>query len=97
MKKKKNKTHSFLKRVVTLCLIMMCVITIGVVALAWHSGEQLSSSTVASLVGAWCGELLMSLLKRNNDTKKEINDLQKEVNEFTGSFEQESEESQDQI
>jgi len=39
MKKKKDKAHSFLKRVVTLCLIMMCVITIGVVALAWHSGE----------------------------------------------------------
>lgn len=65
----KNITHKFLKRVVTLCLIMLCIITIGVLALSWHSGEQLSSSTVASLVGAWCGELLMSLLKRNKDTE----------------------------
>ena len=68
----KRLSHKFLKKVVTLCLIMLCVITVGVLALAWHSGEQLSSATVASLVGAWCGELLMSLLKRKDDTKKEM-------------------------
>lgn len=94
MRKKKNKSHSFLKRVVTLCLIMMCIITVGVLALAWHSREQLSSSTVATLVGAWCGELLMSLLKRNNDTKEEIN---KQIEEFKNSLELDSEISQDQI
>lgn len=67
----KKLSHKFLKRAVTLCLIMLSVISLGVLALAWHSGEQLSSATVASLVGAWCGELLMSLLKRKDDTKKE--------------------------
>ena len=66
----KKFSHKFLKKVVTLCLIMLCIITVGVLALAWHSGEQLSSATVASLVGAWCGELLMSLLKRKNDKEE---------------------------
>lgn len=98
---KKDKKHSFLKRVVTLCLIMMSIITVGVVALAWHSGEQLSSSTVASLVGAWCGELLMTLLKRNSDTKKEIEELVAEADDFEDSLglEEEDEEVpfQDQI
>lgn len=64
-------THKFLRNVVKLCLVMLSVITLGVLALAWHSGEQLSSSTVTALVGAWCGELLMSLIKRNNDNKKQ--------------------------
>ena len=95
---KKNKSHSFLKRVVTLCLIMMCIITIGVLILAWHSNEQLSNSTVAALVGAWCGELLMSLLKRNNDTKKELEEIGKEIEDFNASSDSESNSSyQDQI
>lgn len=62
--------HQFLRRVVRLCLVMLSVITLGVLALAWHSGEQLSASTTATLVGAWCGELLMSLLKRRGDEEK---------------------------
>ena len=74
----KKLTHTFLKRVVTLCLIMLCVITVGVLALAWHSGEQLSSTTVASVVGAWCGELLMSLLKRKDDKKEKKEPLESE-------------------
>lgn len=62
--------HLFLRRVVRLCLVMLSIITLGVLALAWHSGEQLSASTTATLVGAWCGELLMSLLKRRGDEKR---------------------------
>lgn len=59
--------HKFLKRVVRLCLLMMCFLTLSVALLAWHSGEQLSSSTVAALMGGWCGELLMTLVKRKLD------------------------------
>lgn len=62
-------THRFLRGVVTLCLIMLSIITVGVFALAWHSGEQLSDGTVITLTGSWCGELLMSLLKRQSDNK----------------------------
>ena len=75
----KKFTHKFLKRVVTLCLIMLSIITVGVLALAWHSGEQLSSATVASLVGAWCGELLMSLLKRKEDNKQKNNEQEDQI------------------
>lgn len=66
----KHLKHRFLRQVVKLCLIMLTFITFSVVALAWHSGEQLSPATVGSLAGAWCGELLMSLLKRNNENKQ---------------------------
>lgn len=90
----KNITHKFLKRVVTLCLIMLCIITIGVLALSWHSGEQLSSSTVASLVGAWCGELLMSLLKRNKDTEV---DKEKENFSLEEDYEENNNSSEDEI
>lgn len=87
-----KKSHSFLKRVVTLCLIMMSIITVGVLVLAWYSREQLPSSIVATLIGAWCGELLMSLLKRNNDTKKE-----NKKEQFEDSSEFDPDISQDQI
>lgn len=66
----KHLKHRFLRRVVRLCLVMLSFTTVCVVALAWHSGEQLEPATVGTLAGAWCGELLMSLLKRNNDEKK---------------------------
>lgn len=69
----KHLKHRFLRRVVRLCLLMLTFITVCVMALAWHSGEQLSPTTVGALVGAWCGELLMSLLKRNNDEKSKRN------------------------
>lgn len=63
--------HKFLKRVVRLCLVMMVFITMSVALLAWHSGEQLSSTTVTALMGGWCGELLMALIKRKSDKDEE--------------------------
>lgn len=67
----KERTHRFLRRVVRLCLGMMCFLTLSVALLAWHSGEQLSSATVTALMGGWCGELLMSLLKRRFERAEE--------------------------
>jgi len=67
----KEGKHRFLRRVVILCLIMMSFITLSVALLAWHSGEQLSSATVAALLSAWCTELLLSLLKRKIEKKEE--------------------------
>ena len=61
------KQHKFLKAVVRLCLVMMCFLTLSVSLLAWHSGEQLDGTTVSVLMGGWCGELLMALLKRQFD------------------------------
>ena len=70
-KTQKEVAHRFLKNVVRLCLLMMTFITLAVVLLAWHSREQLSSTTVTALLGAWCGELLMSLIKRSKDSKNQ--------------------------
>lgn len=70
------KKHSFLRRTVLLCLVMMTVVTLGLLALAWHSGEQMNSTSVSVVMGAWCGELLMSLIKRRGDDKKETAEKQ---------------------
>lgn len=63
--------HRFLRRTVRLCLAMMTVVTLGELALAWHSGEQLSSTAITIIMGAWCTELLMTLIKRRGDDKAE--------------------------
>lgn len=63
--------HQFLRRTVRLCLCMMTVFTLGLLALAWHSGEQLNPTAATVVMGAWCGELLMTLIKRRGDDKTE--------------------------
>lgn len=68
------KKHSFLRSVVVLCLIMMSFITISVSILAWHSMEQLDSTTVGVLIGGWCTELLMTLIKRHFDIQDQLNE-----------------------
>ena len=73
------KKHNFLKAVVRLCLTMMCFLTFSVFFLAWHSGEQLDSTTVSILMGGWCGELLIALLRRHFDREDKIEeDLNRE-------------------
>ena len=67
---KKNK-HQFLRHTVRLCLCVMTIFTLGLLALAWHSGEQLNPAAVTAVFAAWCGELLMSLIKRRGDEKTE--------------------------
>lgn len=58
------KKHDFLKSTVRLCLVMMVGITIGTFAVAYMSGIPPDSGTVGVLMGGWCGELLLTLLKR---------------------------------
>lgn len=70
-KKRRRTKHAMLKRVVRLCLALIVFITLGSFATAWRAGEQISSSTVAALMGGICGELLMSLSKRKHDDKVE--------------------------
>lgn len=60
----KRGKHDFLRRVVRLCLVMMVFLTLAVAALAWRGYAQLDAGVVGCLMGGWCGELLMSLLKR---------------------------------
>ncbi len=70
-KKRRRTKHAMLKRVVRLCLALIVFITLGSFVTAWRAGEQISSSTVAALMGGICGELLMSLSKRKHDDKVE--------------------------
>lgn len=63
--------HRYLRRVVLLCLVMMTLITAGEYLLAWRTGEQVSDAALGVLASMWCSELLMSLLKRRHDDKKD--------------------------
>lgn len=81
-----SKPHSFLRAVVRLCLVMMSFLTLSVALLAWHSGEQLDSTTVGVLMGGWCGELLMTLLKRRFDIQDKLWEEKKKEEETDGSL-----------
>ena len=61
--------HSFLKRVVRLCLVMMVLLTLTVVVIAIIQKENIEAGTLGVLMGGWCGELLLSLLKRKFETE----------------------------
>ena len=60
----KHLKHDFLRRVVRLCLIMMVIMTLTTVIIAIVRGEPISDGALGILMGGWCGELLLTLLKR---------------------------------
>ena len=76
--------HSFLRRIVLLCLAMMVLLTLTVVVMAAVTWTQIDAGTLGVLMGGWCGELLLTLLKRrwevlDNDDRQEAGE--KEDNE----------------
>ena len=56
--------HSFLRRIVLLCLVMMVLLTLTVVVMAVVTGTLIDAATLGVLMTGWCGELLLTLLKR---------------------------------
>lgn len=56
--------HSFLRRIVLLCLVMMVALTATVIVMAAVTGANIDAGTLGVLMGGWCGELLLTLLKR---------------------------------
>ena len=56
-----------MRRVVRLCLVMMVALTVAAIV-----KSSLDAGTLGVLMGGWCGELLLSLLKRKFE--KEDND-----------------------
>lgn len=56
--------HDFLKNVVTLCLAMMVILTISAILMSIISVVPLDSAALGVLMAGWCGELLLTLLKR---------------------------------
>ena len=71
--------HGFLRRVVRLCLVMMTLLTLAVIAMAAATCTPIDAGALGVLMGGWCGELLLTLLKR----KFEVEDKKdKEDNEI---------------
>ena len=66
------KKHGFLRRIVILCLVMMTVLTAATIVMCAVTCSTLDAGTLSVLMGGWCGELLMTLLKRKFE--KEDND-----------------------
>lgn len=58
------KKHDFLKRVVKLCLVMMSLLTVSVIVTAILARMPIDAGQLGVLMGGWCGELLLTLLKR---------------------------------
>lgn len=71
------KKHNFLRRVVRLCLVMMVLITLIVEIMAVVTGQSIDPAALGVLMGGWCGELLLTLLKR----RWEVEDKEKEKEE----------------
>lgn len=59
--------HGFLRGIVLLCLVMMVALTATVIVMAAVTGTQLDAGVLGVLMGGWCGELLLTLLKRRWD------------------------------
>jgi predicted CDP-diglyceride synthetase/phosphatidate cytidylyltransferase len=71
MAKKQITKHKYLRRVGSWCLVMITFISFATFVTAWHAGEQIAPATIATLVGGFMGELVLSYFKRKDDTKAE--------------------------
>lgn len=78
------KKHDFLKRVVVLCLVMMVLLTGTVVYAAIRFETGVDSGCLGILMGGWCGELLLTLLKRKFETEDRRNSGGEETNTNIG-------------
>lgn len=76
MAKKQITKHRYLRRVVSWCLIMITFISLAALATAWHAGEQISPATIATIVGGFMGELVLSYFKRRDDNKQVTDKLE---------------------
>lgn len=81
MQNEKRKKHNFLRRVVRLCLVMMVLLTVAAVVMAAVTGVPLDAGALGVLMGGWCGELLLTLLKRKFEQEDKENKENKENKE----------------
>ena len=70
------KKHGFLRKIVLLCLVMMVALTAAAIVLCAVTKAALDAATLGVLMGGWCGELLLTLLKR----RFEVEDAQNKDN-----------------
>lgn len=77
--KGKHEKHNFLRRVVRLCLVMMVLLTVATLAMSIAAGVPPDAATLGVLMGGWCGELLLTLLKRKFEVEDKEEDAEKEA------------------
>ena len=61
--------HGFLRRTVRLCLVMMTLLTLTVIVMSAVTRTAIDAGALGVLMGGWCGELLLTLLKRKFETE----------------------------
>ena len=66
--------HGFLRRVVRLCLVMMVALTVAAIV-----KSPLDAGTLGVLMGGWCGELLLTLLKRRWEIEDKRDQKEEEI------------------
>ena len=65
--------HGFLRQIVLLCLGMMVVLTAAAIILCAVTKTPLDAGMLGVLMGGWCGELLLTLLKRKFEVEDKKN------------------------
>lgn len=65
--------HSFLRRIVLLCLVMMVMLTAATIVMCAVTKTPLDAGVLGVLMGGWCGELLLTLLKRKFEVEDKRN------------------------
>ena len=73
--KDRKKKHQFLRRVVRLCLVMMVLLTVSAVAHSWIFAIPIDPTVFVALMSGWCGELLLTLLKRKFEKKDKTDNI----------------------
>lgn len=80
--KKKDKTGvRYSKKIVAICLTVMTAMLAADIVLCWRSGEQLDSSSVASMAAFWGTEVFSSAWIRTSKAKQEA--VEKSVEKYT--------------
>ena len=66
--------HGFLRKVVLLCLVMMVALTVDTIVMWAVTNTPPDAGSLGILMGGWCGELLLTLLKRKFEVEDKTND-----------------------
>ena len=97
-----TRKHDFLRSVVRLCLVMMVLLTLDVIVMSIIAQIPPDSASLGVLMGGWCGELLLTLLKRKFEKEDKAEAQAEKEEEPTGSvqaigFEIESKEDESEV
>lgn len=97
-----TRKHDFLRSVVRLCLVMMVLLTLDVIVMSVIAQMPPDSASLGVLMGGWCGELLLTLLKRKFEKEDKAEEKAEKSEDPTESvqaigFEIESKEDESEV